>query len=113
MNRNLTCIICPRGCTLTVDTDSLTVSGNACPKGAEYGIAECTDPVRTVTSVIRISNRPEQMVSVKTATPIKKSRIFEVMDIIRNAEAAAPIAIGDVLLQGVCGSDIIATKGIQ
>ena len=113
MSRSLTCIICPRGCALTVDTDTLTVSGNACKKGEEYGIAECTDPVRTVTSVMRIGNRNEQMVSVKTTTPVKKSAIFEVMEIIRNAQATAPIAIGDVLLRDVCGSDIIATKNIK
>ncbi len=113
MTRNLTCIICPRGCTLTVETDTLSVSRNACPKGEEYGIAECTDPVRTVTSVMRIDNRDGQMVSVKTSTPVKKSCIFEVMDTIRNTYVSAPVAIGDVLLKDVCGSDIIATKHIE
>ena len=40
MNRTLTCIVCPRGCTLTVtgEGDSLTVSGNSCPKGKQYAI---------------------------------------------------------------------------
>ena len=113
MTRNLTCIICPRGCTLTVDTDTLSVTGNACAKGQEYGIAECTDPVRTVTSVMRVCNRDNQMVSVKTAVPVKKSCIIEVMNTIRHTQVSAPIAIGDVLLTDVCGTNIIATKRIK
>ena len=73
MKRNLTCIICPRGCTLTVETegDKVSVSGNSCPKGAVYGIEETTRPTRTVTSVVRVSNREDTMVSVKTAEPVR------------------------------------------
>ena len=43
MKRELTCIICPRGCSLCVDIDGekSTVSGNSCPKGGKYGIEEC------------------------------------------------------------------------
>jgi CxxC motif-containing protein len=52
------------------------------------------------------------MVSVKTDKPIKKSCIPDIMDAIRAAHAEAPISIGDVLLENVCGSNIIATKNI-
>ena len=57
MKRNLTCIICPRGCALTAEiTESgVTVTGNACPKGEEYAINECTNPVRTVTATVRVA----------------------------------------------------------
>ena len=67
MNRNLTCIICPRGCALTVEgeKDNLVVTGNACPKGKQYAIDECTHPVRTVTSIVRVANRVDTMVSVR------------------------------------------------
>ena len=36
--RELTCIQCPLGCplTVTVDGDSVTVTGNTCPRGAVY-----------------------------------------------------------------------------
>ena len=72
MKRNLTCIICPRGCSLTVEIDGndIKVSGNSCPKGQQYAIDEITHPTRTVTSTVRISNRENSMVSVKTAKPI-------------------------------------------
>ncbi len=115
MTRTLTCILCPRGCTLTVSGDGtdFTVSGNSCPRGEKYGIEECTHPVRTVTSSVRVNNRENTMVCVKTATPIAKEDIFTVMKHIRAAQAAAPIQLGDVLLRNIGGTDIIATRSVK
>ena len=115
MKRELTCIICPRGCTLEVEIENekVTVSGNACPKGEQYGIDECINPVRTVTSILRISNRNDTMVSVKTSVPVKKEDIFAVMKVIRETEVSAPVEIGEVLIKNVYGADIVATKAIK
>ncbi len=115
MERNLTCIICPRGCSLnvTVDGESVNVVGNACPRGRHYGEEEVISPKRTVTSVVRVNDRPDTMVSVKTEKPIAKPDIFKVMDEIRKASVTAPVKVGDVILKDVFGSDIIATKDIE
>ncbi len=114
MKKTLTCIICPRGCTLTVDTDTdpATVTGNTCPKGETYGREECTHPMRTVTAVIRVANREDTAVSVKTAAPIPKECIFDCMAAIRQATVNAPVSIGQTVLTNVCTTDIIATKDI-
>lgn len=115
MIKNITCIICPRGCALTVDINEndVKVSGNACPKGERYGIDECTNPIRTVTSTVRVENRTDTMVSVKTETPIAKDKIFDVMQSIRNITVNAPVRIGDVIIDDICGSKIIATKNVD
>ena len=115
MNRDLICIICPRGCALHAEMKDgeLVVSGNACPKGAQYAVDECTNPVRTITSMVRVSNREDCMVSVKTAAPIPKGNIFDVMEKIRCAEIEAPVAIGDVVLEDIFGTKVIATKEIK
>ncbi len=114
MNRDLICIICPRGCMLHAEEKEgkLCVSGNACPRGETYAINECTNPVRTITSIIRVSNREDTMVSVKTANPIPKGKIFKAMELIRGAAVEAPVKIGDVILPDVFGSAIVATKDI-
>ena len=114
MKRNLTCIICPRGCSLTVEIDGndIKVSGNSCPKGQQYAIDEITHPTRTVTSTVRISNRENSMVSVKTAKPIPKEHIFDVMQLIRNTQTNAPVDIGDIIIKDVYGTDIISTKTV-
>ena len=40
--RNLTCIGCPLGCALkvTIDGENVTVTGNTCKRGADYGAKE-------------------------------------------------------------------------
>ncbi len=115
MEKKLTCILCPRGCTLTVtvDADNVFVTGNACPRGHYYGEEEVVAPKRTVTSIVRVSNREDTMVSVKTETPVAKADIFTVMEAIRKASVSAPVKVGDVILADVCGSNIIATKNID
>ena len=115
MERNLTCILCPRGCslTVTVDMDNVFVVGNSCPRGRYYGEEEVVSPKRTVTSVVRVSNREDVMDSVKTETSVARSDIFTVMEAIRNASVTAPVKVGDVILEGICGSNIIATKNID
>ncbi len=115
MKRKLTCIICPRGCDLWAEGEAgvLKVTGNACPKGEAYAISECTNPIRTVTSVIRVANRRDTMVSVKTESPIPKDKIFDVMERIRTAAVQAPVKIGDILLADICETNILATKNID
>ena len=114
MKRNLICIICPRGCALTADiTDSgVTVTGNACPKGAEYAINECTNPVRTVTATVRVSNRENTMVSVKTASPVAKGAMMDVMTYLRSVQVDAPLSIGQIIASNICGADIVVTKDV-
>ena len=114
MKRNMTCIISPRGCSLVADIteNGVTVTGNACRKGEQYAVNECTNPVRTVTATVRVSNRPDTMVSVKTAAPIPKEKMLEVMTLLRQTQVEAPVAIGDVVLSNVFGTDIVITKAV-
>ena len=115
MKRELTCIICPRGCLLTaaVENGTVTVRGNGCPRGAAYAETECTHPQRTVTSTVRVSNRENTMVSVKTREPVDKADMFKVVARLRETAVDAPVAIGDIVLADVCGTDIVATKEID
>ncbi len=114
MSRQLTCILCPRGCALTVQEadGAWQVTGNACPRGARYGIEECTNPTRTVTSIVRVKNR-DTMVSVKTAHPVAKKDTFEVIRFLRGQQVEAPIKVGQELFPDVCGSPIVATKDVE
>ena len=114
--KNLICICCPLGCPLTVALENgevVSVTGNTCPKGAKYAVEECTHPVRTVTSTVRVTNRKDTMVSVKTAAPVPKEHLFDVMAVIRSLHAAAPVQIGDVLAENVFGTEIIANKNVK
>ena len=111
--RLLTCIVCPRGCALTVTLDEngrpTSVSGNACKRGELYAEKECTHPERTVTSTARTSCG--RVVPVKTASTVPKETVFAVMREINKAVATCPVKVGDVILENVAstGVSVIAT----
>ena len=111
MERTLTCIVCPLGCQIKVELDGknvLSVTGNTCPKGKEYAETECVNPVRTVTTTMRCADG--SLVSVKTDRPIPKEKMADCMAIINGAVVKTPLAIGDVILTDVFGSNIVATQ---
>ena len=112
--KELTCIVCPRGCRLKVD-DNMEVTGNACPRGKIYAVNELTNPTRTITSSIRVSNRPYTLVSVKTDKPVPKDKMFDVMKEIDKLSVKAPTRIGQVVLANVLGtgSNVVITKDID
>lgn len=110
MKRELVCIACPLGCSLTVTLDGKTiisVEGNTCPRGKDYAINECTHPVRTVTSTVRCENG--ELLSVKTGKPIPKENIFDAMKIINSTVAKLPVNVGDIIIEDLYGSSLVAT----
>ena len=111
MKRNLTCIACPLGCSLSVELEGdkvVSVEGNTCPRGKDYAVTECTAPVRTVTTTMLCENG--ELVSVKTKAPIPKGKIFEAMDIINKTVATLPICVGDVIIPDLFGTSVVATQ---
>ena len=109
----LICITCPKGCHLRGDEEKgFAVTGNSCPRGAEYGRNELQHPVRTVTSTVRIQGADLPRLPVKTDRPLAKEKIFDCMALLNTITADAPVHVGDVLAADILGTDvnIVATK---
>ncbi len=116
--RRLTCIICPKGCSLRIRLEAgrvTLVEGNHCKRGAQYAEKEVTNPTRTVTTTIPIRGGCEKILSVKTRNDIPKAKVQACVQALKNVTAEAPVQIGDVILSDVAetGVDIIATKEIS
>ena len=116
MKRELTCIICPKGCNIKVEIEEgkvKSIEGNTCKRGYDYALSEVTNPVRTITSTMKLENG--EMISVKTDKPIPKELIFKCMEEINKIVAKEPIKIGDVLIENILGtgSNVVATKNIE
>lgn len=114
MKRELTCIVCPIGCSLVAEINDgrvSAVSGNTCPRGRAYAESECVSPVRTITTTVRCENG--KMLPVKTDTPIPKEKIFEAMEIINKLRPVLPIAAGDVIIKDIFGSKVIAVRNME
>lgn len=109
----LVCIVCPRGCHLTVDeANGNAVSGNLCPRGAVYAMTEVTDSRRTITTTVKISGGYCPRCPVKTEKAIPKSKMFKIMNEINQLEIKSPVKVGDVIIENVCGTgvNVISTK---
>ncbi len=113
--RSMTCLECPRGCQLEINVDTLEVTGNTCPRGEAFAKAEITNPLRVLTTTVRIDSLSEVMLPVRTQTGIPKAKMFEAMDVIRDIRAKAPVSVGDVIVSDLCGTgiDLIATKNVR
>ena len=111
----LICIVCPKGCHLRVDEkNGYTVTGNACPRGAEYGHIELTAPTRVITSTVAVTGGAHPRCSVKTDQAIPKQLIFEPMKTLDGITLQAPVALGQVVVENVCGTgaNFVATRAL-
>ena len=114
--REMTCIICPRGCQLTVeyeDKNVLSVKGNACKRGADYAVAECTCPTRTLTTTVMTESG--EVIAVKTNKPVPKELLFACMDVINSYVAPNGLHLGDKVIENLLdtGADLVVTSYIE
>ena len=117
MEQMITCINCPVGCQMNVqlsdDHKVLSVTGNTCPRGAKYAIQECTAPERMVTAVIPVAGSWIPL-SVKSAAPVPKKMIRDVMKALSSVAVSLPVHAGDVVVRNILGTgtDIVATRSL-
>jgi len=117
MKSNLLCTSCPFGCRLEVEHDDreiFSVTGNRCKKGLEYAEHEIFDPRRVVTTTVRISGAPIELVPVKTDRSIPKKLCFDIVQAASRICLHAPVNCGDVVIENVCGSgaNLVVTRSL-
>ena len=118
MIRKMTCIICPNGCDLEAqitDGKCESVSGNLCPKGAQYAAQEVEEPKRTIASSVTVKNGVLLLASVRLNRAVPKEKIFNVMEEVRRIVLDAPVYAGDIASENILGlgSDLIVTKNVE
>lgn len=117
MKKDLVCIVCPRGCRLTIIEDKESengykVEGNLCKRGEGYAIKEVTNPTRVITTTVVIENALLNRLPVKTLGEVPKEKIFECMEEINKVRVSSPIKVGDIIIKNICntGVDIVSSK---
>lgn len=116
--RNLICVVCPVGCNIEVSMSCgkvTSISGNQCKRGSKYVEEECINPVRTLTSTVRIAGGEIPMLPVKSDRPLPKEKIMECMNEINRYTVSAPVEVGDAVIKGILGMDanIVATLKVK
>ena len=113
--KELVCIVCPKGCRLHVDEENnYIVTGNSCPRGAEYGHNEIKNPTRVLTSTVRLEGGLYRRCPVKTNKAVPKRLLMDIMQALNSVSLKAPVQAGQVVLPHVCGTDadVIVTKNL-
>ncbi|MCC3868978.1 DUF1667 domain-containing protein [Terrisporobacter mayombei] len=117
MKREITCIVCPKGCQMIVNNidGQYIVEGNSCIRGAKYGVDEVTNPKRMITSTVRLEEAYLNMLPIKTSSSVQKNLVFEIMNILSTIKITAPVKVGDIIVKNVLntGVDIVSTKTID
>lgn len=119
MKTEMSCIVCPMSCMITVEQDDITkeilsITGNTCKRGENYARNELTHPMRQLTSTVAIDNGLYNRLPVILSAEVPKEKIFDVMEQIRKVRVKAPVEMGDVLVADVCGLgvDVLASRSM-
>jgi CxxC motif-containing protein len=116
--KKFTCVICPIGCEIDVelqDGDVISMEGNKCAKGKEFVLQELEEPMRILTTTVRIEGAKWAMLPVRTDKPIPKRLLFTAIKELQDIELKAPVKMSDVIIRDVAGTDanIIATRNMK
>ena len=132
--RELTCIVCPIGCSLMVEeipaagegAPVLSVTGNRCPRGITYAQEEIRAPKRVVTATCGISFPPGETgarrsltaprrLPVKSSAPCPKEKINELLEDIYRLRVNLPVKAGEKLITDWknSGIDVVAVRSLE
>ena len=116
MIRELTCIVCPKGCQLTVELEGKeirSITGHTCKRGEEYANTECTAPRRTLTTTAPVVGGG--VVPVKTDGTVPKELLFECMALINKAYVPADAKMGYLVIENILntGANVVTTRNVK
>lgn len=117
MIKQLTCIECPKGCRISVETEGgviKDITGFGCKKGEVYAKEEIINPMRIFTSSVFAEGHALKMVPVRTDKPIPKNMLFMAMDRIKKLKADKLFKTGDVIEKDFIapGVDLVVTRDL-
>lgn len=116
--RKFLCVSCPVGCALTVEVDGINVlhvEGHTCPRGTKYAENEVSNPLRVFSSTVRVEGGALPVCPVRSAQPIPLNKIFDITKEVARKTAQAPLKIGQVIVENVCGTgvDIVTSRSLR
>ena len=118
MIKEIICTVGPRGCRINVEGEGekvIKVEGYGCKRGIEYASNDFVNPVRILTTLVKIDGKENDLLPVRSNKPISKSKLFDCMAEIKKVSIKLPVKMHDVIISNVCdtGVDIVATKGLN
>jgi CxxC motif-containing protein len=118
MKRIMTCIECPQGCRLELETDGarlISVAGGKCKRGPAYAKQETEAPLRTLTTSVLTRGLELRMLPVRTSGPIPREKLFDAMEAARRIVVTSPVKAGAVVATNFMGlgADLVACRRLD
>lgn len=113
--KHFVCVVCPVGCEIDVVHDGseiISMEGNKCEKSEEFVSQELIEPMRILTTTVRIQGARWPVIPVRTDKSVPKRLFPRIMRQLRRIKLQAPVNMLDVVARDVLhtGADIIATR---
>jgi CxxC motif-containing protein len=112
--KHFVCVVCPVGCEIDVVHDGgkiISMEGK-CEKSEEFVIQELIEPMRILTTTVRIQGSRWPVIPVRTDEAVPKRLFPRIMKQLRRTKLQAPVNMLDVVISDVLhtGANIIATR---
>jgi len=113
--RHFVCVVCPIGCEIDVVHDGskiISMEGSKCKKSEEFVSQELIEPMRILTTTVRIRGARWPVIPVRTDKSVPKRLFPRIMGQLRRIKLQAPVSILDVVVRNIVGTgaNIIATR---
>jgi len=113
--RHFVCVVCPIGCEIDVVHDGskiISMEGSKCKKSEEFVSQELIEPMRILTTTVRIRGARWPVIPVRTDKSVPKRLFPRIMGQLRRIKLQAPVNILDVVVRNIVGTgaNIIATR---
>jgi len=113
--KHFVCVVCPIGCEIDVVHDGsgiISMEGNKCEKSEEFVTQELIEPMRILTTTVRIQGSRWPVMPVRTDKAVPKRLFPRIMKQLIRVKLQAPVNMLDVVVRDVLhtGADIIATR---
>jgi CxxC motif-containing protein len=113
--KHFVCVVCPIGCEIDVVHEGSTIvsmEGNKCEKSVEFVSQELVEPMRILTTTVRIQGSRWPVVPVRTDRAVPRRLFPRIMKRLRLVELQAPVNMLDVVLRDILhtGANVIATR---
>lgn len=116
--KKYTCIVCPMSCDIVLKADNgkiIDVSGFTCKRGENFARNEYINPLRTLTTVVKLENSDYNCLPVISDGSIPKDMIGKSLENLKKISIKAPVAKGNLIVEDLLstGVNIIAAKSVK
>ena len=113
--KHFVCVVCPVGCEIDVVHDGgriISMEGNKCEKSEEFVSQELIEPMRILTTTVRIQGSKWPVVPVRTDKAVPKRLFPRIMKRLGRTKLQAPVNMLDVVVRDVghTGAHVVGTR---